>query len=49
MVDLDNPPIPGTAGAEGYRNYLFHFVGFLKGTAMGVPFAAVPASPVMLF
>ncbi|WMT43098.1 nitroreductase [Paenibacillus sp. D2_2] len=23
--------IPGTEGAKGYKNYLFHFIGFLKG------------------
>jgi hypothetical protein len=48
FVDPANPPIPGTAGAKGYRDYLFHFVGFLKGSAMGVVIAAVPAGLAML-
>ncbi|NME98917.1 nitroreductase [Aneurinibacillus aneurinilyticus] len=26
--------IPGTKGAKGYKDYLFHFIGFLKGAVM---------------
>jgi hypothetical protein len=28
--------IPGTAGAAGYKNYWFHFEGFIKGTGFSV-------------
>ena len=48
LVDPANPPIPGTAGAKGYRDYRFHFVGFLKGSVMGVVIAAVPAAIALL-
>lgn len=41
LVDPNNPPFPGTEGAKGYRDYRFHFVGFVKGSLMGVVLAAV--------
>lgn len=41
LVDPQNPPFPGTEGAAGYRDYAFHFRGFLKGCAMGIVFATV--------
>lgn len=49
FVNPARPPIPGTEGAKGYRDYLFHFVGFLKGSVMGVVLAAVPAALSLLF
>ena len=48
FVDPENPPIPGTEGAAGYRNYRFHFIGFLKGCVMGIVIAAAPAGLVLL-
>jgi hypothetical protein len=35
LVDPQKPPLPGTEGAAGWRDYGFHFRGFLKGTVMG--------------
>lgn len=49
LIDPQNPPIPGTAGAAGWRNYAFHFYGFLKGCVMGVVFAAFEAGIITLF
>lgn len=49
LIDPQNPPIPGTAGAAGYRDYAFHFYGFLKGSVMSVVFAAFFAGMIMLF
>lgn len=46
LVDPQNPPIPGTAGAKGYRDYAFHFYAFLKGSAMGLVFAAFFAAVI---
>ena len=42
-VDPSNPPFPGTENAKGYRDYRFHFIGFLKGSVMGVGLAALIA------
>ncbi len=39
LIDPQNPPIPGTEGAHGYRNYAFHFYAFLKGCIIGLVFA----------
>ena len=39
---------PGTRGAAGYKDYAFHFRGFLKGTAMGLILALPLAGLVML-
>jgi hypothetical protein len=39
LVDPQNPPFPGTEGARGYRDYAFHFYGFLKGCLIGLVFA----------
>lgn len=49
LTDPQNPPIPGTEGAAGWRDYRFHFIGFLKGSAMGVVFAAFFAGVITLF
>jgi hypothetical protein len=43
LVDPQHPPFPGTEGAAGYRDYRFHFVGFIKGSVMGIVIAAVTA------
>lgn len=48
LLDPDNPPIPGTAGAAGYRDFGFHAIGFVKGTVMGVVLAAAPAGLAMV-
>lgn len=39
LIDPMNPPLPGTEGAKGYRDFTFHFVGFLKGSMMGTVLA----------
>ena len=39
---------PGTRGAAGYKDYAFHFRGFLKGTAMGLVFSLPLAGLVLL-
>ena len=39
---------PGTKGAAGYKDYAFHFRGFLKGSVMGLVFSFLMAGLVML-
>lgn len=46
LTDPQNPPIAGTEGAAGYRNYMFHFYGFLKGCVMGIVFALIFAAVI---
>ena len=46
LVDPMNPPLPGTEGAKGYRNFAFHLIGFIKGSVMGVVMALVTAGVV---
>jgi hypothetical protein len=41
LVDPQNPPFPGTEGAQGYRDYHFHFIGFLRGSIMGIVLALI--------
>lgn len=48
LVDPQNPPIAGTEGAAGYRDYAFHFYAFLKGCLIGIPFAALLAGAITL-
>lgn len=48
LTDPQNPPFPGTEGAAGWRDYAFHFYGFLKGCVMGLVFATVNAGLVMV-
>lgn len=48
FVNPAKPPIPGTEGAKGYRDYRFHFVGFLKGSAMGIATSALSAGIAIL-
>lgn len=38
--------IPGTAGMAGYKNYYFHFRGFLIGTVLSVVMALLVATAV---
>lgn len=49
LIDPQNPPIAGTAGAAGWRNYAFHFHGFLKGCVIGLFFATFVAGIITLF
>ena len=49
LVDPQNPPFPGTEGAAGWRNYAFHFYGFLKGCVIGLVFATFEAGVITLF
>ena len=35
--------IAGTAGNKGYKNYMFHFVGFLKGIVITLVVAVIPS------
>ncbi len=35
LIDPMNPPLAGTEGAKGYRDFMFHFIGFLKGSCEG--------------
>jgi hypothetical protein len=46
LIDPQHPSIPGTEGAAGYRDYAFHFYGFLKGCVMGAVAAALIAAIV---
>lgn len=46
LVDPQNPPLPGTEGAKGYRDFAFHFIGFIKGSVMGVVLALITAGIV---
>ena len=46
LIDPEKPPFPGTEGAQGYRNYWFHFVGFLKGSLIGIPVAFLTTTVV---
>lgn len=36
LLNPQKPPLPGTEGAAGWRDYGFHFRGFLKGTVIGL-------------
>lgn len=40
--------IPGTEGASGYKDYLFHFKGFFKGTLISMVAGLIIAAIVML-
>lgn len=46
LVDPQNPPIAGTEGAKGYRDYAFHFKAFLKGCALGLVYATFFAAVI---
>ena len=49
FVDPQHPPFPGTEGAAGWRDYAFHFYGFLKGSVIGLAFAVFVAGVITLF
>lgn len=36
FVDPQKPPLAGSEGAAGWRDYGFHFRGFVKGTVIGL-------------
>lgn len=36
FVDPNRPPIPGTAGADGYKDYAFHLRSFLKASVFSL-------------
>jgi uncharacterized membrane protein YjjB (DUF3815 family) len=40
--------IPGTAGMAGYKDYMFHFRGFIIGTILSAIIGAVLAGVVLL-
>jgi hypothetical protein len=46
LVDPLHPPIPGTEGAKGYRDYGFHTRSFLRAVVMSAVFV-VPAAAVI--
>jgi len=46
LVDPGRPPIPGTRGARGYKDYGFHFRAFLKASVLGLA-VVVPAAFVI--
>jgi hypothetical protein len=46
LVDPGRPPIPGTRGARGYKDYGFHFRAFLKASVLGLV-VVVPAAFVI--
>ena len=48
LIDPMNPPFPETKGAKGYRDFMFHFVAFLKGSVMGI-FLSLIITGVMWF
>lgn len=45
-VNPSRPPIPGTAGALGYKDYRFHAWAFLKASVFGLAFI-IPAAVVI--
>jgi hypothetical protein len=49
LVDPQKPPFEGTEGAAGWRDYAFHFYGFLKGCVIGLVYATIVAGIVMVF
>jgi hypothetical protein len=48
LIDPQNPPVAGTEGAAGWRDYAFHFRGFLKGCVIGLVLATIIAGVVMV-
>lgn len=41
--------IPGTEGSKGYKDYFFHFIGFLKGVLITFILSLIVAGIVKLF
>jgi hypothetical protein len=48
LIDPNHPPIPGTEGATGWKNYHFHFRAFLRAVLMSAIFV-VPVSVILFF
>ena len=46
FVDPRRPPIPGTEGAAGYKDYGFHFRAFLKASVFGLA-VIIPAAALI--
>lgn len=46
LINKDDPPIAGTAGAAGWKSYSFHIYSFVKAVLMS-GFFVVPASGVL--
>jgi hypothetical protein len=46
FIDPQRPPIPGTAGAQGYRDVAFHFRSMVKAVVMSAWFV-VPAAALL--
>lgn len=49
LVNPDQPPIPGTEGARGYKDYGFHAKAFVKASVFGVAIIAPVASAIWLW
>lgn len=49
LIDAQHPPIPGTEGATGYRDYGFHFRAFLHAVWRSALFVVPCALLVSLF
>ena len=48
LIDPQHPPIPGTEGAKGYKDYGFHFRAFLKASLMSSVFV-IPSALILGF
>jgi hypothetical protein len=48
FVDISRPPIPGTAGARGYKDYGFHGRAFLKASVFGLAVIVPAAAAIAL-
>jgi hypothetical protein len=46
LINQDNPPIQGTEGAKGWRDYTFHIKSFCKAVVMSAIFV-VPVSAIL--
>jgi hypothetical protein len=46
IIDPQHPPIPGTEGSKGYRDYRFHFRSLLRAVPMSSLFV-VPAAVIV--
>lgn len=46
LVDATRPPIPGTEGARGYKDYGFHARAFLKASVFGLV-VVIPAAALI--
>lgn len=48
LVNPEKPPIPGTAGAAGYKDYRFHLNSFMKASVFSL-IILVPAAAMIRF